>query len=106
MNDNKMEQGFLNLLNMITKPRSKPTKFTKREPIKSANMEAYYFRETFNRRFLVPEKEIKAFDKLMGKIETGSATYELKEKFQEKYWKYLTEGELYDIKLIIENRYP
>ena len=67
-------------------------------------MKAFYLRETDGEKFLIPEQQIKEFDKLVKKIESedGDMLYLLEDEFSDKFWGYKCEGELYDTKLYIK----
>ena len=70
-------------------------------------MKIGYYREDWaGNSHVVPEDEIKGFEKLNNKIcETESYTdewYDLVDKFNEIYYQYVVEGELYNYKIIME----
>lgn len=69
-------------------------------------MKAHYFREGDGEKFLVPEEHIQGFDGLIKKIESANQGsdkwYDLTDEFNDKYYQYKCEGELYDTKLFIE----
>ena len=70
-------------------------------------MVAHFFREESFEKFLIPETVINDFDKLVEKMsntsERSKQWYKLTDEFNDKYWQYKCEGELYDTKLFIES---
>lgn len=62
-------------------------------------MKPHYLRYAFDENFLVPEEVIEDFDRLRENEDDEVSC----DEFVDKYWQYKREGELYDIKLFIED---
>jgi hypothetical protein len=69
-------------------------------------MKAHYFRSWDGEYFLVPEEHEKGFDELTAKLDSErdqDKKEDLYEEFNDKYYEYKQEGDLYTTKLFIES---